>query len=161
MPFFDLKALFAAPRAQATPFAVGVRALARDRAEEAVAAFTEAIAVAADDDERARAHNKRGVAYVRLGRRADAADEFFAACGLDPRFASPLVNIGNLLFEDDVVDDAIVHYEAALRIDDDDATAHLNLAVALRKLGKRGAAVHHLRRSHRLEMRGPFRRRRP
>jgi tetratricopeptide (TPR) repeat protein len=158
MPFFDLRALFAARRAPETPFAAGVRALARNHAEEALARFTEALAAAADDAERARAQNKRGVAFVQLGRHADAAEAFFAAAALDPRFAAPLVNIGNLLYEDGVVDDAIVHYEAALRIDDDDATAHLNLAVAFRALGKRGAAVHHLRRSHRLDMRGPFRR---
>jgi tetratricopeptide (TPR) repeat protein len=151
--FFDLRRLFAARRGPETPFAAGMRALARDRTDEAVVHFTAAIGVAVDAPSRASAFNKRGVAHVHAGRRDAAAADFFAALDEEPRFVTALVNVGNLLLEDGVVDDAIVHYEAALRIDDDDPTAHLNLSVAFKRIGKRAESVHHLRRSHKLEMR--------
>ncbi len=62
-----------------------------------------------------------------------------------PRFAPALANIGNLLLEDGAFEEAISHYEAAIRADESYAIAHLNLSVAYRKTGRRADAVRELR----------------
>ncbi len=140
------------------PFAQAVRQLDVGDAPAALAAFTTLFGAAQRNDERAKIVNKRGVANVRLGRRDDALRDFTTALELMPRYAPALANIGNLLLEDGALDDAIVHYEAAIRADDRYAVAHLNLAVAYRKAGRRSAAVRELRLAHRLEGRSLFRR---
>jgi len=145
-------------RASRDPFALAVRRLERGDAQGAVTDFTELLAASHASDERARIANKRGVAFVRLGRRAEALADFTLALELLPRFAPALANVGNLLLEDGALDDAIVHYEAAVRADESYAVAHLNLAVAYRKLGRRADAVRELRLANRLEGRGLFRR---
>jgi len=146
---------FRAPR---DPFSLAVRRLERGDAQGAVTEFTQLLVASRERDERARIVNKRGVAFVRLGRRAEALADFTLALDLVPRFAPALANIGNLLLEDGVLDDAIVHYEAAVRADESYAVAHLNLAVAYRKLGRRGDSVRELRLANRLEGRSLFRR---
>jgi tetratricopeptide (TPR) repeat protein len=70
-----------------------------------------------------------------------------------------IVNVGNLLLEDGVIDDAIEHYQAALRIDDTYAPAHLNLGIAYRRLGRRADAVREFRRANRFALRPPPRKR--
>jgi tetratricopeptide (TPR) repeat protein len=94
-----------------------------------------------------------------LGERDRALRDFSEALAAVPRFAPALTNIGNLLLEEGVFDEAIAHYEAAIRADETYALAHLNLSVAYRKTGRRAAAVRELRLAHRLEGRGIFRRR--
>ncbi|MGH7661250.1 MAG: tetratricopeptide repeat protein [Vulcanimicrobiaceae bacterium] len=157
--FRRLLAALRAPGARAgDPFAQAVRRLERGDASGALGDFTALLDTATSNDERAQVVNKRGVAYVRLGRRDDALRDFTAALELAPRYAPALANIGNLLFEDGVLDEAIVYYEAAIRADDRYAVAHLNLAVAYRRAGRRSEAVRELRVAHRLEGRGLFRR---
>jgi tetratricopeptide (TPR) repeat protein len=159
---FAFRRLLAALRAPGErardPFSQAVRRLERGDASGALADFTGLLAAARSDGERAQIVNKRGVAHVRLGRRDDALRDFAAALELSPRLAPALANVGNLLLEDGALDDAIVYYEAAVRADDRYAVAHLNLAVAYRKAGRRTAAVRELRLAHRLEGRGLFRR---
>ena len=121
--------------------------------------FTAMLHSARSNDEYARIYNKRGVAHVRLGQREDALRDFSEALAVVPRFAPALANIGNLLLEDGAFEDAISHYESAIRADESYAIAHLNLSVAYRKTGRRAAAVRELRLAHRLEGRGIFRRR--
>jgi tetratricopeptide (TPR) repeat protein len=133
------------------PLAAGVRSLNRGHAAEALTFFEFASAEALTDAQRAIVDNKRGVAHVRLGDRAAALAAFTAALAADPRAVPAITNIGNLLLEDGAVDEAIVHYEAALRIDDGYALAHLSLGVAYKRLGRRGEAVREFRRAHRLE----------
>ena len=125
----------------------------------AVSGFTTMLHAAKNDEQRALLLNKRGVAHVRAGRREEALRDFTAALALVPRFAPALANIGNLLVEDGNFDEAIVHYEAAIRADENYPIAHLNLAVAYRKTGRRADSVRELRIAHRLEGRALFRRR--
>ncbi len=101
--------------------------------------------------ERAAVHNKRGIAHVRRGDRGAAIDAFVDALYADPRCVPAIVNVGNLLLEDGALREAAEHYEAALRIDDEYAVAHLNLGVALKALGRRAEAVRQFRRASRLE----------
>lgn len=133
------------------PLASGVRALDRGRAAEALAFFEAAYLAARTDAERAIVENKRGVAHVQRGDRAAALAAFSAALDVHPRCVPALTNIGNLLLEDGALEDAIVHYDAALRLDDDCALAHLGLSIAYKRLGRRGEAARELRRAHRLE----------
>lgn len=135
----------------ATPYAAGVAALERNRIEEALAHFARAEAGAATPEARASAANKRGIAHVRRGDRAAAVDAFVDALLAHPSFVPAIVNVGNMLLEDGAVDEAVEHYEAAVRLDDTYAVGHLNLGVAYKRLGRRGDAVRAFRRANRLE----------
>jgi hypothetical protein len=136
-----------------TPFDAGVAALARRRHDEALAHFAAARAAAADARERGRVHNKRALTFLDRGDRAAAVDAFAQALDADERCVPAIVNVGNLLLEDRVFDDAIAHYEAALRIDDTYAAAHLNLGIAFKRLGRQAEAVREFRRADRIEAR--------
>jgi len=149
----------AGPLGPKDPFERAIVELEKGNPAAAVTGFTAMLQSARGNDERARIYNKRGVAHVRSGQREDALRDFSEALALVPRFAPALANIGNLLLEDGAFDEAIAHYEAAIRADESYAIAHLNLAVAYRKTGRRAAAVRELRTAHRLEGRGIFRRR--
>jgi lipoprotein NlpI len=156
---FALSRLLAHLRPSKDPFERAVAELEKGDPHVALTGFTAILHDAKSDEEHARIYNKRGIAHVRLGKRAEALRDFSEALALVPRFAPSLTNVGNMLLEDGVFDDAIVHYEAAIRADETYAVAHLNLAVAYRKTGRRAAAVRELRAAHRLEGRGIFRRR--
>lgn len=156
---FSPRRLLAAFRRPADPFERAVLALERGDAAGAVAAFTAVLHQAPNDQARVRIHNKRGVAHVNLGRRDEALRDFTEALAIDPAYAPAITNIGNLLFEDGDVDEAIAHYEAAVRADENYPLAHLNLGIAYRRAGRRAAAVREMRLANRLEGRALFRRR--
>ena len=157
---FALNRLLAAFRLKSDdPFDQAVAQLEKGDPAASISAFTELLRAAETDEIAAKICNKRGVAYVRLGRREEALRDFTQALRHVPRFAPALANIGNLLLEDDALDDAIEHYEAAIRADEHYPVAHLNLAVAYRKAGRRADSVRELRIAHRLEGRKLFRRR--
>lgn len=151
MAFFDLVRRMVPGRPPSEPFARGVHALGRGRLDQADAAFTEALARAERPSERADALNKRAIVAIRRNDRETAVALLVAALEAEPRGVAAIVTIGNLLLEDGAVEDAIVHYEAALRIDDAYAPAYHNLGVALHRLGRRGEAVRNLRKATRLE----------
>ena len=125
-------------------------ALGRRHVEEALSHFDAALAAATTDGERAVIHNKRGIAYVQARNIEAAVNAFLAALEIEPHVPA-IVNVGNLLLEAGDVDEAIVHYEAALRLDDEYATAHLNLGVAYKRIGRRSDAVREFRRANRLD----------
>jgi tetratricopeptide (TPR) repeat protein len=109
--------------------------------------------------ERALAENKRALAQLHGGDRAAAIAAFAAALEADSSCVPAIVNVGNLLLEDGIFDDAVAHYEAALRIDAEYSAAHLNLGIAYKRLGRHAAAVRAFRRAHRIEGRLGARRR--
>jgi tetratricopeptide (TPR) repeat protein len=145
--------LFGSAAASRTPFDAGVAALARRRHEEALAHFAAALDAAPTESQRARVHNKRGLTFLDCGDRGAAIAAFTEALDADERCISALVNIGNLLLEDGVFDDAIAHYQAALRLDDSYAVGHLNLGIAYKRLGRHADAVREFRRASRIEAR--------
>jgi len=104
------------------------------------------------DDDPVSVLNDRVIEAIRAGQRESAVALLADALVLDERSVRTIVNVGNMLLEDGAVDEAIVHYEAALRLDDRYAPAHHNLGVALRRRGDRAASVRHLRRATRLEI---------
>ncbi len=148
---FAVRQLFAAfarrPRRDA--FERGVAALERGERSQAFIEFETALAEASDDARRAAVHNKRGVAFMALGERDAALAAFASALDVDERCAAALTNLGNLLFEDGHVADAVDYYTAALRADAAYALAHRNLGVALKRLGRRSEAVRSLRTASR------------
>jgi tetratricopeptide (TPR) repeat protein len=146
--------LFGSARATcATPFEAGVAALEAGRIDDALASLSAAIAVAESENQRALVHNKRALAQLRRGDRTAAVADFVEALAADSRCVAAIVNVGNLLLEDGIFDDAIAHYEAALRVDDAYADAHLNVGIAYKRLGRRADAVRAFRRAHRLALR--------
>jgi tetratricopeptide (TPR) repeat protein len=101
-------------------------------------------------------YNKRGIARVQRGLRDQAREDFEAALTLMKNYAPALTNLGNLSFEDERLDEAIDRYEAALRADDDYATAHFNLSAAYKRAGRHADAVREFRRSQRGKKRRLF-----
>lgn len=104
------------------------------------------------DGDTADVLNERAVEAIRAGERERAVLLLAQALEADGQLPRTIVNVGNMLLEDGAIDDAIVHYEAALRLDDRYAPAHHNLGVALRRRGDRAGSVRHLRRATRLEI---------
>jgi tetratricopeptide (TPR) repeat protein len=134
------------------PFERAVLALDSGEYQEALERFD---ALLAQDDlsraERAKIVNKRGIALVQLGRRDEALAAFTTVLELEPRHAPTLVNIGNLCLEEGCLDDAVIHYEAAIIADDHYAVAHMNLGIAYKRMGRLGDSVRELKRATRLE----------
>jgi tetratricopeptide (TPR) repeat protein len=134
-------------------FGRGLGALSDGRPGDALAAFEAALLEAADDVERARIHNKRGVAFVAQGHAARAREAFQAALEARPAFAPALVNLGNLALEEGSPADAIGFYERAILADPEYGTAYFNLGIACKRSGRRAEAVRHFRTAMRLEVR--------
>ncbi|HEY8321048.1 MAG TPA: tetratricopeptide repeat protein [Candidatus Baltobacteraceae bacterium] len=140
-----------------SPRGLALSALERGDFAAAEGRFEALLAEAASPADRAFFRNKRGIARVRLGRREEALEDFRGALDLVANYPPALTNLGNLLLEEGALDDAIAHYEAAIRSDDLYGVAHQNLGVALKRAGRIDEAVRELRRAARLEG-GPFRR---
>ncbi len=100
----------------------------------------------------AEAENQLGVLAALGGESNWAQTHFEAALMADPRHYRAITNLGNLNLEAGEVTVAEARYREALTINPDYATAHNNLAAALRKQGKRSASVAALKRSQRLAM---------
>ncbi len=149
---FDVRTLFAALRRPApeTAFARATIALDRGDFATALAELHDAATDAGGDAERAVIANKCGVVQIGLGNRDAALSAFDRALGFDERCAPALANLGNLLFEDRHIEDAIDYYRAAIRADEAYAIAHQNLGIALKTLGRHGEAVRSLRTASRL-----------
>jgi tetratricopeptide (TPR) repeat protein len=92
---------------------------------------------------------QRGTAFIFDNDLASAKEAFREALDLDPRHYRALTNLGNIALEEGDVDEAITIYEAALKLNDEFANAHHNLAVAYRKKGHIGKSVRSLRKAQR------------
>jgi tetratricopeptide (TPR) repeat protein len=157
---FDVRRWFAAKVMKRPPLDDFDRAAAltdEGNPSEALAALERLLdGQAVPAERRAFAHNKRGVAFMALGRRDDSLDAFCAALVALENYAPALVNVGNMLLEDGDLDDAVEYYRAAIRSDATYPGAHLNLGVALKRAGRSGEAARHLRKAIRLEARRRF-----
>jgi tetratricopeptide (TPR) repeat protein len=142
-----------APVAPAGPLERGARALRRGDVDEAERCFAEALAAAADDRERALAHNKRALVALARGDRAAAQSAVDEALATYAACVPAIVNAGNLLLEAGDIPGAIARFEAAIALDPDYPEAHHNLGVAYRRAGRRSDAVRELRRATGLERR--------
>lgn len=120
----------------------------QNRLDEAVVLFTSAIE---SGDRSALAMSKRGVCRVRSGDRVGAARDFAGALERDPKCVPALVNLGNLALEANMLEEALSRYEAAIKLDEKSASAHHNLGVVYRKMGRIGDSVRELRVAAMLE----------
>jgi len=69
--------------------------------------------------------------------KAPMAGSFFRhAVAIDPLFADGHINLGNVLYGEECIDEAIEHYRRVVEISPDDIRAHQNLGVALQARGQ-------------------------
>jgi tetratricopeptide (TPR) repeat protein len=115
--------------------------------DEARHAYEQALAL---DAALADAHVNLGRLQHRAGEAARAESHYRAAIRLAPRDAVAHFNLAGLLEETSRARDAVHSYDQALAADPDFADAHYNLGLLLDSLGRRAAAMTHLRAARRL-----------
>ncbi len=96
-----------------------------------------------------------GVILSRSGRSEEAISAFERAIAADAELALPRNGLGVLYTEKRDFERAVSLFEEAIRLAPDFASAHLNLAQALRELGREAEALEHEREYERLEKREP------
>jgi tetratricopeptide (TPR) repeat protein len=82
----------------------------------------------------AKVNNEAGVAYVYLGRSAEALEALERAASLDARYDEPLVNIGVLHRRKGWYEEALAKYDEALAIAPSNAVTWYNKGVVLLRL---------------------------
>lgn len=88
--------------------------------------------------------------YERRGNLAQARDLYRKAVANAPDDALARTSLGINLAQEGFLDEAIVHFEEAVRIDPDSADAHFNLAQALLKQHRESEAEEHLHKARSL-----------
>jgi tetratricopeptide (TPR) repeat protein len=149
--FFDRLRRLVPGREPTESFARGPPARARGRLELAEAAFGQALVAAERPAQVALVHNKLALVALGRGDRNGTIAALIAALEADPRSAAALTTVGNLLLEDGDADEAVVHYEYAILVDEGYGPAYHNLGVAFHRAGRRREAVRMLRKASRLE----------
>ncbi|HOJ15401.1 MAG TPA: tetratricopeptide repeat protein [Deltaproteobacteria bacterium] len=95
----------------------------------------------------AREHLDLGLSYELTGDLAGARREYLRAASLDPSWATPWFNLGNLSYASGDLASAEKHYEEALRRNADDPDVLNNLALTKHGLGKDEEALALVRRA--------------
>lgn len=98
----------------------------------------------------AERETQRGTAQVFLADAEAAERAFYRATELDPKHYRALTNLGNVMLESGRVDEAIEHYEAALKVNNHFANAQHNLGVAYRRKGHVHKSVQAIRKAQRM-----------
>jgi tetratricopeptide (TPR) repeat protein len=91
----------------------------------------------------------RGTALIYHNDTSNAKVAFEKALSVDPQHYRAITNLGNLALEANNSDEAIALYERALKLKEDFANAHHNLAVAYRKKGQVSKSVSELKKAQR------------
>jgi len=86
-----------------------------------------------------------GVAYVQVGRAAEAVVQFERAVQADPSLPMGHYNLGVVAMGQQRVDEAIARFERAIALRPDYAEAHNNLGIALELVGRSADAEAHYR----------------
>lgn len=92
------------------------------------------------------AMNKLGVALINDGKINRARECFLRAIEINPKFAPPYSNIGNLCTEAGRYEEALIWYKKALEIDPNFTSARSNLAHLYRITGRIDMAVDELKK---------------
>ncbi len=128
-----------APNGAETSYYGATLALMSQRAEEAIRLAERAVAV---DPRHARAHNLLGAALASLGKVDAARRAFQTSIELNPKDATPHINLGSLeLLNAANASAAVGHFSEALALDPDSATARRGLVRALEATGNHARAA--------------------
>ena len=101
----------------------GAGRLRRENFEGAIVDCSRAIALKPDEP---APYLTRGTAYHRLGKVAQAQQDYEAALQRDTHLSSAHINLGNLFYDTGDYSDAIRHYNLAIFHEPDSATAYYN-----------------------------------
>ena len=93
------------------------------------------------------AETLRGTALIYKNDTTGAKAAFENALGYDSKHYRAITNLGNVALENNLLEEAILQYEKALKINEHFANAHHNLAVAYKRKGEVGKSVHALKRA--------------
>ncbi len=91
--------------------------------------------------------NQLGCALIQQGRAREAIEPLELAARWDPAMVQPQYNLGIAFAKLDQIDQAVVHYRAALAINDGHAGAHNNLGLIENDRGHYAEAKRQLRRA--------------
>ena len=112
-------------------------ALLRGNVEQAVAAYTDALAdTTLPNDRRAAILNDRGVAYSRFGQSKQALDDYNRAVALFPEYAPIYNNRGNILLALGLPQEAIKDFDRAIALAPGYAAAYNNRGGAYLRLNQ-------------------------
>jgi tetratricopeptide (TPR) repeat protein len=89
----------------------------------------------------AKIQNKLGIAYLQMGNHGSARKAFVQAVKIDPYSVNALNNLGAVNCLDKKFNPAIRYLKQALALDENNASAHLNLAEAWAGLGEMDRAM--------------------
>lgn len=129
--------LYVQPKYFDALYLLGIVAAQTQRAGEAVALLSRAVAV---NPNHADVHNNLGVVLRALGNPQAALPRYQRAIELQPEVAEPYNNLGNVLCELGRHDAALHSYARALALQPDYAAACNGRGLALRELGQAAAA---------------------
>ncbi len=96
---------------------------------------------------RAEAETLRGTALIYHNDISNAKLAFEKALTHDPNHYRAMTNLGNIALENNHLEQAITFYEQALKINEQFANAHHNLAVAYKRKGEVGKSVRALKQA--------------
>jgi len=128
--------------------AIGNALLARNRIEEAVAAYQEAVATR---PEFAEGHCALGMGLARRGALDEAVSAYRESLHLDPTLAKAHYNLGNALNRQGRINESIHSFRESLRIQPRFADAHCNLGNALAAQGQLDEATSEYREAIRIK----------
>jgi tetratricopeptide (TPR) repeat protein len=95
------------------------------------------------------AETLRGTALIYHNDITGSKAAFENALGYDSKHYRAMTNLGNIALEASQLDQAIARYEQALKLNENFANAHHNLAVAYKKKGEVGKSVRALKQAQR------------
>jgi tetratricopeptide (TPR) repeat protein len=123
---------------------LGYGLLSLGRAEEAAAAFRQAINL---DPKSAPAHTNLAIVLRSQGQVEEAISEYRKAIALDPRFATAHNGLGGALHEQGKTAEAIAAFRQAIALDPKLPDAHSNLGLALARRREWDAAIRSYRQA--------------
>jgi tetratricopeptide (TPR) repeat protein len=123
----------------------GKAALELNKNDEAEACFQEILQEEPDDVE---VLNKMGIIYIYRKDMQKSREYFERILALDPNHVAATCNLGNIELEEGDMNKAELLYRDAIRLDPQYGTAHNNLAFILKKTGRIGEAVGHMKKAN-------------
>jgi len=126
------------PNAYFINFGIGEAWQELGKLEEAIEAYTKALAIKPDY---AEAYSNMGAALADQGKPEEAIEVYNKALAIKPDYAEAYSNMGNALKEQGMLEEAIEAYTKALAIKPDYAEAYSNMGVALADQGKLEEAI--------------------